>query len=66
MTTMTKEERIDHWFKEVDSIRAEYELLCNIIIEDLKNPVTPEIIKVYLADLNDRLDQAHCEYKKGR
>jgi hypothetical protein len=57
---MTNEE-IDHWFEVVDETTAEYGVLVKVIIEDLHNPDTPQIIKDYLADL-DALITDHRKY----
>jgi hypothetical protein len=55
---MTDEE-LDYWFEEINEITAEYGRFCKIIIEDLKNPDTPQIIKDYLTDLDQK-----CNIKK--
>ena len=51
LKTMT-DEQIDHWFKVADETTAEYGLFLKIIMEDLANPDTPQIIKDYLANLD--------------
>ncbi|MFL6360997.1 MAG: hypothetical protein ACJ72V_16875 [Nitrososphaeraceae archaeon] len=42
LKTMT-DEQIDHWFKVADETTAEYGVFLKVIMEDLRNPDTPQI-----------------------